>query len=137
MIPERVFHRSLCVQTLGICFCLLIHWEGQGLKARGVGGILDVFCFVCGTGCVLLRDWQHEENLEKGRNAWRVRAEEHPVASSRSQTQCMSWNPGAQCNPDVLQLGVGQLQLLPQHTAECWGLWRLQMSDCWRGSSLN
>lgn len=52
-----------------------------------LGAFWSVFCLVCGTGCVLLRDWQHEENLEKGRNAQRVRAEEHPVASRRSQTQ--------------------------------------------------
>lgn len=26
----------------------------------------------------------------------------------------MSWNPGGQCNPDVLQLGVGQPCLHPQ-----------------------
>lgn len=64
LIPERVFHRSLCVQTLGLCLCLLIRWEGQELKALGIESILDVFCFVCGTSCILLRDWQHEENLE-------------------------------------------------------------------------
>lgn len=37
---------------------------GKGLKALGWGrfGMFSALC-------VLLRDWQHEENLEKGRNA--------------------------------------------------------------------
>lgn len=61
----------------------------------------------------LLSSEQRHGNLEKGKDAQRVRAEKHPVASSRSRTQFMSWNPGRQCNPDVVQLGVGQLQLLP------------------------
>lgn len=67
--------------------CLLIHWQGKGLKALTTGGILECFlpCVwdrVCSAEGLAARG-----NLEKGRNAQRVRAEEHPVASRRSQTQ--------------------------------------------------
>lgn len=58
------------MQPLGSGFASLS--TGKGLKALGVGAFWNVSA-LRGTGCVLLRDWQHEENLEKGRNAQRVR----------------------------------------------------------------
>lgn len=80
LIPECVFHGSLCVQALGSGFASSS--TGKGLKALGAGGTWEFSAL-----CVLLRAWQHEEKLGKGRKAGRVRAEEHPVASRRSQTQ--------------------------------------------------
>lgn len=41
LIPECVFHRSLCVQTLGPGFASLS--TGKGLKALTTGGILECF----------------------------------------------------------------------------------------------
>lgn len=118
---------SLCAQKLLIQLCRLTPWKGKGLIARDIrdlSGRVSALCVGEGlAACALLRG----ENLEKGRNAQRARAEKHPVASSRSRTQCMSWNPGRQRNPDVLQLGIGQLQLLPASaSSSSLGNWKLR-----------
>lgn len=67
-IPGCVFHGSLCAAS-GLWLGLLILWEGTESPLWGYFGISAL----CGTGCVLLRDWQHKESLGKGRKAQRGR----------------------------------------------------------------
>lgn len=74
------------MQTLGSGFASSS--PGKGLKALGAGGTLGCFLLCVWDRVCPVRDCDStRKTWKEGRKAGRVRAEEHPVASRRSQTQ--------------------------------------------------
>lgn len=62
LVPECLPWEPLCADS-GVWLCLLISWEAT--ESPGSWEHFGMFSALC----VLLRDWQHKEILEKGRNA--------------------------------------------------------------------